>query len=167
MRILITGVGNVGKSTLREKAAAGFGGEVVQIDMDYFRGPLPPGDGKIVLVEDVHGLEKSPGEHDFVLYLKPMRGHLGRWLKRGRAWFATGVVDLADRGGNGRPYSLTNIPSILKIILRNLLYYRRWVRDDLRTRKEKFPGRFFVTDGIEDGKRVLLDVMEAAAKTGN
>ena len=36
MKILITGIGNIGKSTLREMVANKFAGQVIQIDMDYY-----------------------------------------------------------------------------------------------------------------------------------
>ena len=36
MKILITGIGNIGKSTLREKVASSFPDKIIQIDMDYF-----------------------------------------------------------------------------------------------------------------------------------
>ncbi len=156
MRILITGVGNVGKSTLREEVAASYGDNIIQVDMDYYQGPLPPKGEKIVLVEDVHGLEKPSEYYDVVLYLKPMRGHFIRWLRRGKAWFSSGIVDIADRGGNGRPYSLANIPLILRIVLRNLLHYRQWVRDDLHVLQEKFKERYWVADEVEEGKEILL-----------
>ncbi len=155
MRILITGVGNVGKSTLREAVAADFADDVIQVDMDYHRGELPSGSGRIVLVEDVHGLEKPPGEYDYVLYLKPMQGHAGRWLKRGRAWFTSGVVDLAERRGNGKPKSFLNLPLIFKIILKNILFYRIWVRNDLLILKNRFGGRYLAVSGVDQGTDVL------------
>ncbi len=155
MRILIAGVGNIGKSTLREAVAADFTDDVIQVDMDYHRGELPSGSGKIVLVEDVHGLEKPPWEYDYVLYLEPMHGHAGRWLKRGRAWFSSGVVDLAERGGNGRPNSVCNLPLIFAIILKNILFYRIWVRNDLLVLKNRFDGKYLAVSGVDQGIEVL------------
>ena len=57
MKILITGIGNIGKSSLREMVAHKFDGQVIQIDMDYYAHEgIPQSSEKIVLVEDVHGL---------------------------------------------------------------------------------------------------------------
>ena len=58
MKILITGIGNIGKSTLREMVGARCPGKVIQIDMDYqIHAVVPDCSEKLVLVEDVHGLE--------------------------------------------------------------------------------------------------------------
>jgi prephenate dehydrogenase len=51
MKILITGIGNIGKSSLRELVAHKFDGQVIQIDMDYYaHEDIPQSSEKIVLV---------------------------------------------------------------------------------------------------------------------
>ncbi|MBW1707573.1 MAG: hypothetical protein JRJ86_20815, partial [Deltaproteobacteria bacterium] len=61
MKILITGIGNIGKSSLREMVAHKFPDQVIQIDMDYHvHEDIPESSDKAVLVEDVHGLERNP-----------------------------------------------------------------------------------------------------------
>ena len=77
MKILITGIGNIGKSSLREMVAHKFDGQVVQIDMDYYaHDDIPRSSEKIVLVEDVHGLERHPEQYDKIVYLTPPQNHI-------------------------------------------------------------------------------------------
>jgi prephenate dehydrogenase len=81
MKILITGIGNIGKSSLRELVAHKFDGQVIQIDMDYYaHEDIPQSSEKIVLVEDVHGLERNPEQYDKIIYLMPPPNHIMLWL---------------------------------------------------------------------------------------
>ena len=76
MKILITGIGNIGKSTLRERVAQCFPEKIIQVDMDYYKhGDMPESKDKTVLVEDVHGLEKNPEQYDKIIYLMPPANH--------------------------------------------------------------------------------------------
>jgi len=59
MKILITGIGCVGKSSLRERLALDFPDNVISVDMDYNR-EIPSEGDKVVIVEFVHGLEENP-----------------------------------------------------------------------------------------------------------
>ncbi len=85
-----------------------------------------------LLVEDVHGLEKNPEQFDKIIYLLPPPNHIYLWLKRGWTWFSTGLVDLSDPKGINRKYALQNIPIILKILLRNMLHRKKWLRTDMK-----------------------------------
>ncbi len=97
MKILITGIGNIGKSTLREKIANVFPEKVIQIDMDYFEHEeIPQSSEKVILVEDVHGLERNPEQYDKIIYLMPPKSHTFLWIKRAWAWFSGGIVDLSE-----------------------------------------------------------------------
>ncbi|MBW2138942.1 MAG: hypothetical protein JRH06_15495 [Deltaproteobacteria bacterium] len=76
MKILITGIGNIGKSSLREMVAHKFPGQVIQIDMDYHNHQdIPESSDKVVVVEDVHGLERNPEQYDKIVYLMPPSNH--------------------------------------------------------------------------------------------
>ena len=117
MKILITGIGNIGKSSLREMVAHKFDGQVIQIDMDYYaHGDIPESSEKIVLVEDVHGLERNPEQYDRIIYLMPPPNYIMLWLRRAWAWFSGGIVDLSAPKGVNKKYALSNIPIILRIV---------------------------------------------------
>ena len=93
MKILITGIGCIGKSSLRERFALDFPDKVISVDMDYDK-KIPSNKDKVVIVESVHGLEENPQFFDKILYLLPPRRHPILWLRRAWAWFSTGIVDL-------------------------------------------------------------------------
>ena len=132
MKILITGIGNIGKSSLREMVAHKFPGQVIQIDMDYYvHEDIPQSSEKVVFVEDVHGLERNPEQYDKIVYLMPPPNHIMLWLRRAWAWFSGGVVDLSEPKGVNKRYAFSNIPIIFRIVLRNILYRKRWVQTDL------------------------------------
>ncbi len=100
MKILITGIGNIGKSTLREKVANNSREKLIRIDMDYFEHEeIPQSSEKVMLVEDVHGLERNPDQYDKIIYLMPPKNHILLWIKRAWAWFSGGVVDLSEPKG--------------------------------------------------------------------
>ena len=81
MKILITGIGCIGKSSLRERLALDFPDSVISVDMDYDR-DIPSESDKVVIVESVHGLEENPQMFDEILYLLPPRRHPILWLRR-------------------------------------------------------------------------------------
>ena len=152
MKILITGIGNIGKSSLREMVAHKFPDRVIQIDMDYHsHEDIPESSDKAVLVEDVHGLERNPEQYDKIIYLMPPRNHLILWLKRAWAWFSGGIVDLSDPKGINEPYACSNIPIILKIVLRNILSARRWVLGDMETIKRKCGDKTVIANTVDIG----------------
>jgi len=130
MKILITGIGCIGKSSLREKLALDFPDNVITVDMDYSR-QIPSDKDKVVIVESVHGPEENPQMFDKILYLLPPRRHPILWLKRGWAWFSTGIVDLSAPKGKRKRFAIFNIPIILKILMRNIFMSRSWIRADL------------------------------------
>ena len=69
MNILITGIGCIGKSSLREKIFSDFPEQVISVDMDYDK-EIPRVSNKIVIVESVHGLVDNPQRYDKILYLQ-------------------------------------------------------------------------------------------------
>jgi hypothetical protein len=49
--------------------------------MDYYaHEDIPQSSEKIVLVEDVHGLERNPEQYDKIIYLMPPPNHIMLWL---------------------------------------------------------------------------------------
>lgn len=140
MRILITGIGCIGKSSLRERLSLDFPDNVITVDMDYDN-EIPSDSEKIVIVESVHGLEQNPEMFDKILYLLPPRSHFLIWLNRAWAWFSTGIVDLSAPKGIKKRFALSNIPLIMKILIRNIFMSKRWVRGDIHKIKEKLIGR--------------------------
>ncbi len=57
-KVLITGIGCVGKSTLRRRVAEAFGKKVVCIDRDDPDSEPELASGQVLVVESVHGLEE-------------------------------------------------------------------------------------------------------------
>lgn len=134
--VLITGIGNIGKSTLREKVCRHLP-YVVGVDMDYTSELPAIGEGEVLLVESVHGLEQHPERFDSIVYLLPPPLHSWRWVKRGWAWWRTGIVDLPNPKGIRRPFSIRNIPIICAIVSENILKARTWVSADMAIIREK------------------------------
>ena len=159
MKILITGIGNIGKSTLREKVASSFPDKIIQIDMDYFEHEeIPRSSEKVILVEDVHGLERNPEQYDKIIYLMPPKNHIFLWIKRAWAWFSGGIVDLSAPKGIKRKYMPLNIPIILKIVLRNLLYRKKWLLSDMEMIRTKFKDRTIIVNDLDMGFKEIMDV---------
>ena len=152
MKILITGIGNIGKSSLREMVAHKFDGQVIQIDMDYYaHGDIPESSEKVVLVEDVHGVERNPEQYDKIVYLMPPPNHIMLWLRRAWAWFSGGIVDLSDPKGVNKRYAFSNIPIILKIVLKNIIFRKQWILNDMQTIKRKLEDKTVIVKTIDTG----------------
>lgn len=152
MKILITGIGNIGKSSLRERVAQKFAEQVIQIDMDYYaHEDIPESSEKIVLVEDVHGIERNPEQYDKIIYLMPPPNHIMLWLRRAWAWFSGGIVDLSDPKGVNRKYAISNIPIILKIVLKNILFRKQWLLNDMQTTKRKLEDKTVIVKTVDTG----------------
>jgi len=161
MKLLITGIGNIGKSSLREIVAHKFAGQVIQIDMDYHaHEDIPESSEKVVLVEDVHGLERSPEQYDKIIYLLPPPDHIMLWLRRSWAWFSGGIVDLSAPQGVNKPYACSNIPIILKIVLKNILLARHWVYDDLRKIRKTLGDKTIIVNSLESGFREIISFLK-------
>jgi len=154
MKILITGIGCIGKSTLRERLASNFPDHVISVDMDYDK-QIPSDNGKVVIVESVHGLENNPESFDRIIYLLPPPSHVVLWLKRGWAWFASGIVDLSAPKGRRAKFSLSNIPIISKIVLRNIFRTKKWINVDLDKIKSELKDQTYITSSIRDGYLII------------
>ncbi|MBA7662613.1 hypothetical protein ES703_70642 [subsurface metagenome] len=154
MIFLITGIGCIGKSSLREKIASDFPDQVISVDMDYDK-EIPRVRNKIVIVESVHGLEDNPKRYDKILYLQSPHNHFGLWLKRAWTWFATGIVDFSTPKGKMKRYSFYNIPIILKILARNIFLRNKWINNDLNLIQNKFRDRAQVVSSIDEGYEII------------
>ena len=154
MNILITGIGCIGKSSLREKIASEFPDQVFSVDMDYDR-EIPCVKNKIVIVESVHGLEENPQMFDKILYLLPPRCHTTLWLRRAWTWFATGIVDFSEPKGKRKQFAISNIPIILKILMRNIFGSRKWIRADLNKIREELKDKTCITSSVNEGHRIV------------
>jgi len=152
MKILITGIGNIGKSTLRENMVHKFPGQVIQIDMDYYaHEDIPQSSSKAILVEDVHGLQRNPDQFDKIIYLMPPSIHIILWLRRAWAWYTGGIVDLSDPQSVIKPYAFSNIPKILKIAMKNILFRKQWIKKDLGVIKKELKDKTIIVKNMDKG----------------
>lgn len=150
MKILITGIGITGKSTLRKKINRLISPftKTWHLDMDYDRKELPQsfaGD-TVYIIEDVHGTTTNAmiplSSFDIVLYLLPKTITCYRfWLKRMLRWFENGFFAWdADKGGGswsgtGKKYDLNNLLPIWAEFSRNAKNKTRWIKEDLHALK--------------------------------
>jgi len=154
MKILITGIGCIGKSSLREKISSDFPEKVISVDMD-FENEIPDIKNKIAVVESVHGLEENPQMFDKILYLLPPQGHLLFWLRRGWIWYATGIVDISEPKGRKKKFYLLNIPIIMKILFRNIFMRKKWVKADIILLQKEYSDKTFIASSREEGYRAI------------
>jgi len=166
MKILITGIGCIGKSSLRERLALDFPDDVISVDMDYNR-EIPSEGDKVVIVESIHGLEENPQIFNKILYLLPPKRHIILWLRRAWAWFSTGIVDLSAPKGKRKQFAISNIPMILKILMRNIFGSRRWIRADLNKIQEELKGKTHITSSTNEGYRVINSWIVNQANSGD
>jgi len=144
-----------------------FPGQVIQIDMDYHdHQGIPESSDKVVVVEDVHGLERNPEQYDKIIYLMPPPNHFVLWMRRAWAWFSGGVVDLSAPKGVNRPYAFSNIPVIVKIVLRNIISAKRWVLGDMETIRNKLEEKTVIVKNVTEGLREIDTFVSRSEKEG-
>jgi len=160
MKILINGIGCVGKSTLRKKLSSAFPNNVIIVDMNYAK-DIPTDTDKVVIVEATHSIEEYPQVFDKILYMLPPKNHTFLLLIRGWIWFSTGLVFLSNPQGKQKPFALSNIPIILKILFRNIFFRRKWVRDDLYLLKEKFGSITYISHSFDEGYNIVKSWIES------
>ncbi len=85
----------------------------------------------------------------------PPRNHIMLWLRRAWAWFSSGIVDLPDPKGISKPYAFSNIPIILKIVLKNILFRKKWVSDDIQIIKKEFEDKTVIVKSIDMGYKEI------------
>jgi len=143
LKILITGIGIVGKSTFRRTLKSFLSkitmGDVVDIDGDYKEMPNSFDKETFYIIEDVHGPTPKAclplQDYDLVFYLLPaFFSHFIFWLKRIAIWFENGEggwdKETKSRVGNKRPYSLLNIPVFFKLLIHDFKNRRKWIKED-------------------------------------
>ena len=160
MKILINGIGCVGKSTLRKKLSSAFPNNVIIVDMNYAK-DIPTDTDKVVIVEATHSIEEYPQVFDKILYMLPPKNHTFLLLIRGWIWFSTGLVFLSNPQGKQKPFALSNIPIILKILFRNIFFRRKWVRDDLYLLKENFGSITYISHSFDEGYNIVKSWIES------
>jgi len=148
LKILITGIGITGKSTVRKrlyKIITGWYHAVEHFDCDYDRKKLPIefSSEKIYLIEDVHGPAPnavSPlKSFNFIFYLLPCPfTHLCFWLSRMIIWYKEGKfswdADVGTKGkwkGSGKKYDIKNLLPILKEFWQDWKNRRNRIDEDL------------------------------------
>jgi hypothetical protein len=142
LKILITGVGLVGKSTFRrtlKRLISVMGMSTEDIDGDYQELPTDFKEGVVYVIEDVHGTTSEAclplADYDLVLYLLPTPlSHFIFWLKRIWIWFqiGRGSWDKHRKGwlGSGKRYDILNIPLFIKLLLYDFWNRRKWITQD-------------------------------------
>ena len=154
MKILITGIGCIGKSSLRKRLYSDFPNRVISADMDYDK-QIPSDAGKVIIVESIHGLENNPEIFDKILYLLPPKWHIILWLRRAWIWFATGIVNLSAPKGKRKRFSIYNIPIILKILMRNIFGSKKWIRKDLSQIQKGLEAKTNITPSVREGYKII------------
>lgn len=157
MKILITGIGITGKSTLRRllvRKLREFRLLVKQYDADRFVElrdstdmdclKVLPGvfqKDVVYLIEDIHGFLPSatlPLEsYDLTLYLRTdIFSHLMFWLSRSWVWLKNGRFSWGSENGwlgTGRVYDIRNIVPIFETALHDFRNRKRWISEDLKS----------------------------------
>ena len=141
MIILITGVGNVGKSSFRRmlvRVLREHGVAVEHSDADGFsevrnardRGMIDVREttldsSTVYLIEDVHGTQAGSSllpmsSYDLVFYLRPSYWtHVRFWLSRAWRWFSHGVYDwqpIEGFKGTKVHWDVRNVPAIMNVV---------------------------------------------------
>lgn len=145
MKVLITGIGITGKSTLRKllrDILSETGVDVKDFDVDYQKIPNDFSENTIYLIEDVRGtLPKEAvlplNSYDLILYVQPsVISHILFWLNRMISWFKVGQYSWDKKYGSwygtGKPYDFRNIIPIFRAFLRDFKNRRKWISSDLK-----------------------------------
>lgn len=156
MRILITGIGITGKSSLRRfltEKLRECGYEVLHYDADRFdeiRHPLEAdclkklpetfSEKTIYIIEDIHSTMDSAimplNQYDLIIYLQVgILSHLMFWLPRMWRWFENGQFSWEqDKGwmGTRKPFDPRNIIPIIRDMIRDFQNRKKWIKEDLQ-----------------------------------
>ena len=117
---------------------------------------------KIILVEDVHGLERNPEQYDKIIYLMPPSKHTILWLRRAWAWFSSGTVDLSDPKGVNKRYAFSNIPIILKIVAKNLSFRSQWIKTDMQIIEKALKDKTIIVENRDQGFKEISNFIISA-----
>lgn len=137
MKILITGVGSSGKSTLRRKLKELFLKSIsVDLDRDEVPDFIPD---TLYFIEDVRATTAKSslplGTFDLIIYVAPDPfSHFIFWLQRFWNWFKNGKGCWKREigwKGNGKRFDLKNIPVFIPELSENFRNCRKWISEDL------------------------------------
>ncbi len=154
MKILITGLGITGKSTLRRrvmKELRNLGLSVEHYDADEFKElrdeadrdcllKLPKFEGGVIyLIEDIHATGDDAvlplGNYDLIIYIKTgLISHILFWLPRVVRWFQAGHFAWDQKTGwlgTGCPYDPRNIFPMMKEFLKDFQNRKKWLEEDM------------------------------------
>lgn len=154
MKILITGLGITGKSTLRRRVKKGLkslGLSVVHYDADEFKELRDEADrdcslklpkfekGVVYLIEDIHATGNDAvlplGDYDLIIYIKTgLISHILFWLPRIVRWFQSGNFAWDQKKGwlgTGRPYDLRNIIPMIREFCKDFQNRKKWLAEDM------------------------------------
>ena len=134
--------------------SAAFPNNVITVDMNYTES-IPSDIDKIIIVEATHSINEYPQVFHKILYMLPPKNHTFLLLRRGWIWFSTGKVYLSHLQGKQKPYALSNIPIILKILFRTIFLKKRWLRDDLDLIKKKFEPKAHISHAHNEGYKII------------
>lgn len=156
-KILITGIGNTGKSTLRRMFVSVFrntGLHVSHFDADNFKQVRceadkdclsefsDPDNNEVLIVEDVHATVKGAvlplDAYDCIVYVQAesMFSHILFWLPRAWRWFQNGKFAWDQKTGwegTGVQYDPRNIIPILRELRSNFQNGKTWIAEDIET----------------------------------
>jgi len=71
---------------------------------------------------------------------------------------------LSEPKGVKRKYALSNIPVIFRIVLRNILYRKRWVQSDLQIVKNRFKDRAVIIENKDIGFEKIVDMVKITGR---
>ena len=144
MKVLITGIGITGKSTLRKllrDILSETGVDIKDIDADYEKIPNDFSENTIYLIEDIHGTLPKEAvlplkSYDLILYVQSsVISHILFWAGRMMVWFKIGQFSW-DKNygwhGTNRSYDFRNIVPIFKAFLRDFRNRKKWISRDLK-----------------------------------
>jgi hypothetical protein len=175
MKILITGLGNSGKSTLRERLAEFcLKNHLLHqtFDCDHDRQKMPSKDefenDTTYFIEDVHGLISEAfypiDFYDKIYYVLPSRfTHLRLWLFRMWTWFKRGNfgfdpdTKISDGWrGSGIPCDTNNLHPIFKELKKSFKWRQNWILNDEISLKKSGKPVIIVTPKISIRKRKIV-----------
>ncbi len=154
MKILICGIGIVGKSSFRRRLYSFLSNlcRVNHYDADKFNEARCAEDrnctltkADILIIEDVHGTDNEAifplSDYDIIFYIKAGAfSHVLFHFSRMWQWFRSGKFawdrNIEKWKGTGKSYDLSNAIPIFQEFFRDMKNQKKWLREDLDTLKE-------------------------------
>lgn len=64
-------------------------------------------------------------------------------------------MDLSAPKGKRKRFAISNLPIILKILVRNIFGSKRWTKADLGQTREELRAKTIITSSVNDGHRII------------